>query len=260
MWRVNSERAVFGAGSQALLKQLAYPPVAEALNHTGKLERSPVERLAQNAYDGLGLIYGTPQEVMAISSRVNEAHKKVSGKISETTGAHTRGTAYSARTQEGLGIVAATLIEGSVLGYETFVASLSDSQKNEYVTEAKQLFSFMNLRTESLPTTYDGIRQHIQQMIDDGKLYVGKTARELAPYTMLSNTLIGEFGMSFQRLFTFDLLSEELMNQYRYRITAGQRRFAHATEAGIRKSLPHLPDRVRYNAQYLEAQRRLKSA
>lgn len=74
---------------------------------------------------------------------------------------------------------------------------------------------------------------------------------------MLSNTLVGEFGMGFQRLFTYDLLDPELMWQYGFNITTNQRRVAKATERAIKKTLPHLPSIIRYNAQYLEAEKKL---
>ena len=49
LWKVSRERAILAGGSRALLTQIAYPPVAEALAHTGKLEADAVGRLRGNA-------------------------------------------------------------------------------------------------------------------------------------------------------------------------------------------------------------------
>lgn len=260
LWKVSKERMILLAGSSALLKQLAYPPVAEALRHTGRLEATPARRLRTNAQSGFNLIFGTIEENQQINERINEIHRDpdLQLEITETTGVHLKGTRFSPRTQEGLGLVGATLIEGSVEGYRRFVEELPEFERNEYVTEAKMLFGAMGLQQESLPNTYDGIREHIQKMVDDDRLAVGRIALELAPYTILAHSPLPSFIKDALRLFTFDLLPQKLLDQYGFKITPGERKAARRRAEDIRRAVPHMPDIIRFNPQYRRARRMLE--
>jgi len=260
LWRVSRERTILLAGSSALLKQLAYPPVAEALEHTGRLERNPVGRLRRNAQAGFDLIFGTEVEVKRITDEINSIHRDpdLQLEITTTTGVHKKGTKFSPRTQEGLGVVGATLIEGSVEGYRTFVGKISESERDEYAKEAKELFSYMGLKPESLPDTYDGIREHLEKMIEDERIAVGAVAMRLAPYTMLAHTPLRKLLTGSLRIFTYSLLPESLLKQYGYKPTSGERKTARRRAEDIKKVVPKLPEVVRYNPQYRSAQEMLK--
>ena len=261
LWKVSRERAILIAGSSALLKQLAYPPVAEALEHTGRLEVNPVARLRRNAQAGFDLIFGTEEEVRRITGEINSIHQDpdLQLQISETVGAHKKGTAFSPRTQEGLGVVGATLIEGSVEGYRNFVGEVSEAERDEYVAEAKELFSYMGLKAEALPDSYDGVRTHLEEMIKDERIAVGAVAKRLAPYTMLAHTPLRKMLTHALQIFTFDLLPESLLRQYGYKITPGERKTARRRAEDIKKAIPKMPGIIRYNPQYRSAKARLLS-
>ncbi len=260
LWKVSRERLILAGGSRALLTQLAYPPVAEALAHTGKLEADAVGRLRRNANSGFNLIFGTVEGNELINAEINRQHSDPDLKlqIDTTTGAHKRGTAFSPRTQEGLGLVAATLIEGSVEGYREFVGPLREAERDEYTKEAKTLFEGMGLRRESLPDTYDGVRTHIEEMIEDERLAVGATAMRLAPYTMLAHTKAPAFLKEAMRLFTLNLLPDKLRDQYGFKITSGERKSARRRASHIRAAVPYMPDVIRYNPQFRKARRELE--
>lgn len=257
LWKVSRERLILAGGPRALLTQIAYPPVAEALAHTGKLEADAVGRLRGNATSGFNLIFGTVEENELINAEINRQHSDpdLQLTIGTTTGAHKKGTAFSPRTQEGLGLVAATLIEGSIEGYQTFVGRLREAERDEYTREAKILFGGIGLRPESLPDTYDGVRQHIEEMIDDERLAVGATAMRLAPYTMLAHTKAPAFLKEAIRLFTLDLLPDKLREQYGFKITSGERKSAKRRASHIRAAVPLMPDAIRYNPQFRKARR-----
>ena len=261
LWKVSRERVILAGGSRALLTQIAYPPVAEALAHTGKLEADAVGRLRGNANSGFNLIFGTVEGNELINAGINRQHSNPDLKltIGTTTGAHKKGTAFSPRTQEGLGLVAATLIEGSVEGYQTFVGRLREAERDEYTREAKTLFGGMGLRSESLPDTYDGVREHIEVMIEDEKLAVGAIAMRLAPYTMLAHTKTPAFLKEALRLFTLDLLPDKLREQYGFKITPGERKSARRRASHIRAAVPHMPAVIRYNPQFRKAMRQIEA-
>jgi uncharacterized protein (DUF2236 family) len=260
LWKVSKERVILLGGSPALLTQLGYPPVPEALRRTGRLEANAVQRLRSNAMAGFNLIFGTVEGNQAIYERINEYHNDpgLQLEISEPVGRWKKGDRFSPRTQEGLGLVGATLIEGSVESYQTFVGPLTDSEKDGYTEEAKTLFEGMGLRKESLPDSYDGVREHIDGMIEDERLAVGRTAMELAPYTMLAHTKMPAFLKEAMRLFALSLLREKLASQYGFKITPGERKAAKRRAEHIRKAVPHMPNRLRYNPQYRVAREALR--
>ena len=259
LWKVSRERMILLGGSSALLTQLAYPPVAEALRHTGRLESHPVDRLRTNATSGFNLIFGTVEGNARINAGINAIHQDPDLKlqITEDVGAWKKGAHFSPRTQEGLGLVGATLIEGSVEGYQTFVGPLSEAERDSYTDEAKTLFEGMGLRRESLPNTYDGVREHIEDMALDDVLAVGRIARELAPYTMLAHSKLPAFLKEAMRLFTMDLLNSKLRDQYGFKITRGERKAVRRRAEHIRAAVPHMPDVVRYNPQFRKARKEL---
>lgn len=256
--KVGREALPILGGQTALLEQAAYPPVAELLVFTCKTQAGTIRKLRGDARAGFDIIFGTNNEVMQVTTHINSVHANPDFRrtITSTTGAITRGTPYSPRTQEGLGIVGATLIEGSIEGYKRFVGELTPDEEDSYVREAKELYGYLGLKPESLPDTYAGIRTHIETMIKDRRLAVGDAALSLAPYILLEHASVPNALRRFMRLFALDALPEELMRQYGLKVTPGERKTARRRAEDIRKAVPYLPPPIRYNPQFLVAQRR----
>ncbi len=280
MRMVNMEMGAFGGGTVALLLQLYNPAVAHELNKTGKLEDNPISRLHANAVDGIKMIFGTWKDNQAIAAKVNDQHARIP----------------AAMKQEHLAWVGATLIYGSILGYETFVGKLSDAKKDEYIKEgAKPLFQQLDLEPGSLPDSYEGLEEYIFGRIRSGRYRVTDEAKKLAPYVLLSQTLLpdvhasveggvkksdlrrprellrrvtvdfkapGEILMSPAKLITLGLMQQnEALDQVGrefgfQRLNAPQARVFDLFASGVRKAVPHLPGRIRYHKLARLAQKR----
>lgn len=251
LWKINRENATFLGGPSALTWQIMNRQVGSALIKTGELERDPLSRLRQNAIDGLGMIFGTPQEYRDYKERVFNAHARF--------GVHSLpdGTAYSPFTQEGQGIVASALIIGSIEGYQAGVGTLEPEERNQYLAESKQLFA-PELRPTTLPDTYEDLLEQRQEWQKSGVLQVTDETRRLHPYTMLSHTLPKEFAMTPIRLVTFAMLPPEIRRELGQNLSPNQLKTAEAFLAGIKKLVPHLPEKARYTKEYLRAQGKME--
>ncbi len=259
--RVASEATPILSGQGALLTQAADPRVAELLVYTGEIQRNTLGRLRLNATLGFDIIHGTNAEAEEAITRINKAHANPDfrRRLVTTTGAHREGQPYSPMTQESQGVVAGTLIVGSVEGYQRFVGPLSDPEKDEYAKDAiTGVFSPMGLKPETLPQTYDGIQTHLETMIFDGRLAVGGAAMSLMPYILLEYASVPKAIKDFMRLQALDMLHPELMRQYGLKITPGERKASRRRAEDIKKAVRHMPDFMRYNPQFLTERRRAK--
>src|SRR5690242_4971902 len=125
-WRVDRELAVLlGSGSRALLLQVAHPKVAAAVADHSRYRSDPLGRLR----DTLNAIYGFAFQdlptVEGILDHIHCLHTRVRGTTPD-------GNHYSALDPHLLLWVYATLIDSSLLAYETFVAPLSRSDRDAY--------------------------------------------------------------------------------------------------------------------------------
>jgi uncharacterized protein (DUF2236 family) len=231
------------------------------LVYTGEIQRHTLGRLRLNATLGFDIIHGTNAEAEEAIERINNAHANPDfrRRLVTTTGAHQEGHPYSPMTQESQGVVAGTLIVGSVEGYQRFVGPLSDPEKNEYTKDAVTgVFAPMGLKPKTLPETYDGIQAHLETMIFDGRLAVGGAAMSLMPYILLEYASVPRAVKNFMRLQALDMLHPELMRQYGLKITPGERKSSRRRAEDIKKALPHMPDFMRYNPQFLTERRRAR--
>ena len=244
MWEVHRRQAIFLAGSRAMLMQLAYPPVAQAVADTRFLEENPLQRLRNTANAGIGLIYGTIESSQRIADGINHGHQRIHGPIQETTGAWPAGSLYDATDPKQLAWVAATLIDSSLIGYERFVKPLSDDQKDQYVAEAKQLFGFVDMPEDELPSSYKDLQAYITEMIRSEQVKVGPLAQKLAPYTMLSHTSMRAAAMSMMRTITADLLPPALKRQFNMPISSGQKQLVKDFAAVVRAADHVLPKKI----------------
>lgn len=258
MWKVNRYHPVLLAGGRALHMQIAHPLVAQAVKDSGFLERNPRERLRNTARSGIDLIYGTPEISHAVADRINTIHARAQGVLEETIGAHPAGERYDARDQKLLAWVAATLMDSSIVGYETFINPLTDEEKNQYVVDTKELFGLVNLEPSSLPSSYKGLTNYIHGMIDSEQVKVGGLARELAPYTILSHTRMSKILMYGMRVTTIYLLPEKLQEQFGYTMPAWEKELVQKFASALKKSVPYMPSLLVEFKQSRDAHKKLR--
>lgn len=187
VFQIHRERLIilFG-GQRALLLQVANPLVAQGVLDHSSVRTKSFERLNRTLSMMQSFTFGTNEEVEKITARINHAHSFVNGKLPKSVGSHTAGTAYNAFDPELLMWVWATLTDTAVLVYETFIAPLSDEDKEEYYQECKRLLIPLGGDVTRTPAMFADLRSYLKAKYASGDIVVGDDVkREVIPYLLL---------------------------------------------------------------------------
>jgi uncharacterized protein (DUF2236 family) len=258
IWKINREQVLLLGGARALLMQIAHPLVAESVYHHSYMFTKPYLRLKRTLDLTLSLVFGTVEVVQQATDEINRVHRPATGRLAIPTGNYPSGTPYNPRNPKLALWVYATLVEGALHGYETFIQPLSDSDKQSYYEDSKKTVALLGVKPSRIPTTYDGLLDYMHTAIDDGDVVVGETARKIAPFILLQSRKVA-FPISYpiSRL-TIAHLPDKIRKQYNYRL--------HPLEAfGVdmwlkltRNLVPILPSILRDVQPYRRAQSILK--
>lgn len=259
LWNVNKEKAVALAGERALLMQIAHPLGAQAIHDSRLIENHPLQRLIDTANLGFAMVFAPMEEGDKVARSINSIHAHVKGELKESVGAYDSGAPYSARDQELLAWVAATIIDSSIVGYETFVGKLKPDEKDRYLTEAKSLFGLLRLKEDSLPSTYAGLQLYIDEMIASEKVKVGLLAKDIMPYVLLSHRAAWKAVTMPLRLATIYTLPNTLREQFEFSQPEWQEKLVSQAAGGLRKVLPYLPPEISKVLSYRRAKKELRS-
>lgn len=264
LWRVHRENLIFLAGERALHMEILDPRIAESLvrknrdSHTGRFQRNPLKRLYETADFGLKLIFGTQEEAEAAAKKINAMHRKAHGKMEKGVGIYPAGTEYNAFDPDQMKWIAATLLDSSLVGYETFVRPLSTTEKDRYVQQASQLFKILHFNPELMPKTYQGLQEYIQGRIDRGELVMGENARLLAPYISLRHGPVWRKLTAGLHLFNVYTLPPEIRREFGYSQSERQEKLMNQASHGFQKAVPYIPRELRHPLIFLRNKRILK--
>jgi uncharacterized protein (DUF2236 family) len=177
-WRVDREIAVLlGSGSRALLLQVAHPKVAAAVAEHSRYKSDPLGRLR----DTLDAIYGFAFED---TPRVEQIVRHIRGLHDRVRGSTPDGEIYSAHDPHLLLWVYATLIDSSLLAYETFVAPLAPAERELYYAEFRRAGPFWGIPPEDFPSGIDALRGSMAEMIESGEVHVTAQGRQVGRYIL----------------------------------------------------------------------------
>ena len=131
-WWVDREAMVLlGSGSRALLLQVAHPKVAAAVADHSRYRSDPLGRLRDTLDAIYGFAFADSHRVERILHGINALHRRVRGSTPD-------GDSYSALDPHLLLWVYATLIDSSLLAYDTFVQPLELAEREEYYAEFRR--------------------------------------------------------------------------------------------------------------------------
>ena len=166
-WRVNREAALLLGGGRALLMQVAHPQVAAGVADHSDFERDPLGRLNRTLELSLALTFGTRDEILAATRRINRTHQRVTG------------VGYQALDPDLLLWVHATLVDSALLTYRTFVGPLSEVQAERYYQEAKPVGALLGIPEGRFPNRLADFRDYLDAMLE-GPVHPDATGRRLA--------------------------------------------------------------------------------
>jgi uncharacterized protein (DUF2236 family) len=253
IWRINRERVLLLGGARALLMQLAHPMVAEAVYHHSYVFQKPLLRLRRTLDLTLALIFGTRAEIAAAVATIEQAHRPAVGRLEQGAGAHAAGAVYNARNPyQGLWIQA-TLVEGAIHGYETFIAPLSHTDKAQFYEDSKQVGEWMGIRQAQQPATIDDLYAYMQDMIASGEVCVSAKARAIAPFLLGQTLPLVKIAAYPTYRLTVGLLPADIRAQYGYTLSERETRWIAQFTQLTRRVMPHVPPLLRYQGAYLRA-------
>lgn len=239
-WRVDREVVVLlGSGSRALLLQVAHPKVAAAVVDHSRFRTDPLGRLRDTLDAIYGFAFEDVRRVEQITRGINALHARVRG-------TEPGGEAYSALDPHLLLWVYATLIDSSILAYETFVSPLAAHERETYYAEFRRAGPMWGIPASSFPATLTDLRDWMAALISDGEVRVSPQGREVGRYILDPRVWwMPPPAAAVLRLMTVWLLPPELRVGFGYGWGPRREQTARAVAASSRWLVPRLPHALR---------------
>ncbi len=253
IWRINREQIILLGGARALLMQIAHPLVAESVYHHSYVFTKPVLRLRRTLDLTLSMVFGTVEEVQNATDEINRVHRPATGRLDNAIGDYQAGTPYNPRNPKLALWVYATLIEGALHGYETYLHPLSAEDKQTYYEDSKKSIGLLGVKPSRLPSTYDGLMNYMQTVMTNGEIVVGETARKIAPYVLLQTRwYLAPVSYPISKMTTI-LLPDPIREQYGFTMNRVETIMVQLGLKLTQKTVPRLPAVLRYVPPYRRA-------
>jgi uncharacterized protein (DUF2236 family) len=255
-WTIARETLVFlGAGRAALL-QLAHPYVAHAIAEHSRTRDDPVGRFNRTFLHVYAMLFGDLASALGSAERVRKVHERVEGIIDPAAGPYPRGHVYRANEAEALLWVFATLVETAVLAYEVGFGHLPLARKDRVYAELTGFGRLFGIPESLFPKGWSAFSAYCARTFE--ALAVTTPAREMGTFLLAAPRPAMAPVMGFYRIFTTGFLPPVVREGYGLPYGAREERvFARGKEL-VRRVWPHLPERVRFLPDYVEATRRLR--
>src|SRR5438067_850981 len=177
-WRVDREAMVLlGSGSRALLLQVAHPKVAAAVADHSRYRSDPLGRLVDTLHAIYGFTFATAPEVERILSHIQRLHTRVRGQTPA-------GESYSALDPPLLLWVYATLVDSSLLSYESFVAPLTAAERERFDSELRRVGPLWGIPPGEFPCSLLELRAWMADLIRSGEVHVSAQGREVGRFIL----------------------------------------------------------------------------
>jgi uncharacterized protein (DUF2236 family) len=255
VWTVSRELAVLvGGGWRALLLQVAHPKIAAAVAEHSRFRSDPVGRLLGTLRAIYGFSFADTQHARSIIEAIGHLHARV-------VGATPDGEPYSARDPHLLLWVYATLIDSSLLAYETFVRPLTCAEREQFYTELRRAGPLWGIPPADFPDSLVELRAWMAELIRSGEVHVSPQGRAAGRWILQPRLWWAPPVASLPlRLVTLWLLPPELRSGFGYSWGPRREALMRALARVSRASVPHLPRVVRDLPVARAADRRLSAA
>jgi uncharacterized protein (DUF2236 family) len=211
--RVNRENVLFLGGGRALLMQLAHPQVAAGVDEHSDFRAHPLRRLRRTILMTMAIVFGDRDTALAAARGVNQVHARV------------KGPGYRALDPDLLLWVHATLMDTSLVTYETFVKALLPREREELYQEFKLLGELLGIPADRFPVTLRDFDAYLLGMMEGGTLHVDARALALSKLVMRPPIrLLPGPAMIPMDVITAGLLPPMLRSQYGLAWGPGQQR------------------------------------
>jgi uncharacterized protein (DUF2236 family) len=252
-WRVQREATVMLGGARALLMHSAHPLVVAGARQTGMYANQPWRRLERTLRQTYTVVFGTREEALAASKRIDDVHRGIKG-VDPVTGLR-----YDARDPDLLLWVHACLVDSFLLFERLTVGRLDDAGRQTFHEESMVSAELLRLPRERIPPTVPGLRAYLDEVMGSGILRMTDGARRVAdligdpPREVPRRPLWGLIGF-----LAFQTLPEPLRRLYGVPDGPARRALLRASVLGLRVARPLAPPKLRFVAPAVMAGWRLE--
>ncbi len=258
-WRVDREAAVFLGAGRALLLQLAHPWVAAAIADQSRVFTDPIGRFHRTFNVMFTMVFGTPDQALAVARRLYRRHAMVVGVLPAAAGPFAAGSPYYANEVSALRWVHATLVETALLAHDLVLPALPDDARERYWSEARLYAALFGIPADSLAADWKSFLAYREAMTESDVLTVSPAARDIARQIFSGATMRIRPPMWYRAL-TAQMLPDRLRVAFELPLGNAERRSADRALKWMRRIYPSLPDRLRTVGPYQEAQARMKGS
>lgn len=251
-WRVDRENALTLSGLSAILLQVAHPMVAAAVDDHSDFEADPVGRFRRTFAIVDDVVFGDLDTAVAAALTVRSLHEPVVGELRADVGPFEAGDGYRANRPDLLLWVHATLVDQALVAYETYVGELSDAERRQYYREGKRFGRLLGIPADRFPEIIDDFYEYYEREL-------ARTVAVGDRGAALRETLLDQFALPrpFRSLIGAATMPAPCREAFDLPWSPRRERAFGAFAATVRRVLPSLPARVRFNAVYRERVRRL---
>jgi uncharacterized protein (DUF2236 family) len=258
-WRVDREAAVFLGAGRALLLQLAHPWVAAAIADQSPVLADPIGRFHRTFNVMFTMVFGTPEQALAVARRLYRRHAMVVGVLTAAAGPFATGSPYHANEASALCWVHATLVETALLAHDLVLPALSDDAREQYWSEARLYAALFGIPPDSLAPDWKSFSAYREAMTESDVLTVSPAARDIAQQ-IFSGAATRIRPPMWYRALTAQMLPARLRVAYELPLGEAERRSASRALTWMRRTYPLLPDRLRTVGPYQEAKARMNGS
>ena len=237
---IGAESILLAGAGRAILLQIANPAIGHAIAEHSNFSTRPLDRLRTTMTYVYAVVYGSEEQLAAVTHSVNQAHVHVRRQQDgESKG-------YNAFDAESQLWVVATLYDTAVTVYERIHGRLDDESADAIYREYSRMGTALQLPEELWPADRAAFRDYWAGCLanlhaDDVAIGV---ARDLLHPT--SGAVWLRMAMPLARLMTAGLLPESLRKDFRLPWSERRARQFERTMRLLAAGYPLLPQRVRH--------------
>lgn len=254
-WKLLRESVGFLGGGRAALLQTAHPWVANGVDQHSKTKTDPLGRFHRTFENVLTILFGSLDQIVAVSEGLHRIHTKIVGKVPDATAKYPAGSKYFANHIPAMMWVHATLWETFVTMHEIVIGPIDADTKERFYQEIKRFALCFGVPIDAQPKTWDDFVAYNHAMWESDELGVGAAGLEIRGYLFRSKLFPGaKYPLKVVEIVTAESLPPRFREEFRLpRSTPMTRAVYSGTIAAAKVGYAVAPDRLRYSPVYFEA-------
>ena len=247
-WRLHGERLAVLGWPRAILLQVAHPAIAAGVaRHSGfrRTWLAPYHRLAATVCAMRTLTFGSDAEARQAAAAVNAIHDRVHGTIGTELTRDPPPARYSAHDPALLAWVHVTLLDSTLLVYQSLVGPITSGDRDRYCDEAGCVAEWFGVPSSRIPRSGAALDREMDTMLASGDLRITPEARAVAGHVL--SPPFGWLGgplSAFARRLTMGTLPDEVRRLYGFSWTTADDRALDRGERAVRGLRRRVPDAI----------------